>query len=210
PELDLLLQALADASARFGVRREDLDLVATGCEQDLRVARYDTFEELHGYCYQVASAVGLACLEVFGYRGERELVRSLAVDLGIAMQLTNIVRDVREDFERDRVYLPREDLERFGVSEAELAHAPASPRVRELLAFEARRARCYFARGRRLAEHVLRDARACPLALAAIYERLLDRIESRDYDVLAERVTLPAGRKLGLLALSLARGLLGP
>ncbi len=209
PELDLLMNALRDAALRFGVRREDLDEVAIGCEQDLVVTRYETFEDLHGYCYMVASAVGLACLEVFGYRGDAKAVRSMAVDLGLAMQLTNIIRDVREDIERDRVYLPHEDLVRFGVSEDQLRCGDTSGGWCDFLAFEIQRARCYFARGKRLARFVRRNARVCPLALASIYEGLLDEIERANYDVFSQRVSLSSRRKLGLLGLAMGRGLAG-
>ncbi len=209
PELDPLLLALRDTALRFGVERHDLDLVAVGCEQDLEVSRYATWEELRDYCYMVASAVGLACLEVFGYAGERAALREQAVDLGLAMQLTNIIRDVAEDWARDRVYLPQEDLARFGVDEAQLAAGRVDERWRALLAFEVARARELFASGKRLAASVRRRSRVCPLALAAIYERLLDEVERADYDVFSRRVSLTGGQKLGLLGRCLAPALLG-
>ena len=208
PELDLLIDALRDTAHRYGVRRDDLDLVAVGCEQDLTVARYATFQETYDYCYMVASAVGLACLEVFGYRDDVETLRPLAVDLGIAMQLTNILRDVREDIERDRIYLPLEDLERFGVSEDQLREGRVDQNLRDLLAFEAARAREYFARGKRLAPRVRRDARICPLALAAIYEALLDQVERNRFVVFSQRASLSTRRKVGLLGKSCGRALL--
>ena len=209
PELDLLMAALGDTALRYAIHREDLDLVAAGCVQDLTKTRYATFEELHAYCYQVASAVGLACLSVFGHHEDPALVRPLAVDLGIAMQLTNIIRDVAEDMDRDRIYLPGEDLARFGVDEAQLRAGRVDRAWRELCAFEVRRARGYFARGKRLAAYVSRDARVCPLALAAIYERLLDAVEDADFDVFSARVSLSSRRKLGLMGLSAVRGLTG-
>lgn len=208
-ELDLLMLALRDTALRFGVARHDLDLVAQGCEQDLTVRRYASWEELRGYCYMVASAVGLACLEVFGYRGEREELRARAVDLGLAMQLTNIIRDVAEDLARDRIYLPQEDLARFGVDEAQLAAGRVDERWRALLAFEVARARELFASGRQLAPAVRRRSRVCPLALAAIYERLLDEVERADYDVFSRRVALSGGQKLRLLGRCLAPAYLG-
>jgi phytoene synthase len=208
-ELDLMMAALGDAALRFGVRRGDLDLVAEGCVQDLSKTRYATFEELHRYCYMVASAVGLACLSVFGHREDPAFVRPMAVDLGIAMQLTNILRDVAEDMDRDRIYLPLEDLERFGVDEAQLRSGRVDANWKALAAFQARRARAYFARGKRLAAWVQRDARVCPPALAAIYERLLDAIEAADFDVFSARVSLSSRSKLGLMGLSALRGLSG-
>lgn len=205
PEVDPLMLALGDAVRRFGVGYDDLDQVAKGCEQDLEVLRYEDFEGLYGYCYQVASAVGLACLDVFGYSGDRASARELAEALGIAMQLTNITRDVTEDLERDRVYLPQEDLRRFGVSEADLARGEVTPAVRALIQFQVERAEGYFAQGARLAPRVLRASRVCPLALASIYRALLREVERRDYDVFSERVSLSSGRKLALMLLSMGR-----
>lgn len=204
-EVELVMQAVGDAARRFHVAYADLDEVAKGCEQDLVVRRYATFAELHAYCYQVASAVGLACLDVFGYTGDRESARALAEDLGIAMQLTNIVRDIQEDLERDRVYLPQEDLERFGVSEADLESGVMTPGMRELIRFQVERAEDYFTRGAQLAPRVLRASRVCPLALAGIYRALLREIERRDYDVFSERVSLGSGRKLALMLWSMGR-----
>jgi phytoene synthase len=208
PELELVLLALGDAARRFGVSRDDLDLVAVGCEQDLTVTRYETFEELRRYCYLVASAVGLACLPVFGVRGDEAEARALAEDLGIAMQLTNIVRDVREDLARDRVYLPQEDLRRFGVSEDALRAGRADDAWRACAAFQVERARRYFARGRQLVPRVDRSARVCPLALASIYSALLDAIEAAGFDVFSARVSLSAARKLTLMGTSLGRAVL--
>jgi phytoene synthase len=207
-ELDALMIALGDTAGRFGVSRDHLDLVAQGCVQDLSVTRYETFEDLYDYCYLVASAVGLACLDVFGYRGDSAAARSLAVDLGIAMQLTNIIRDVKEDIERERIYLPLEDLRRFDVSEAQIRAGHVDRNWRAFLAFQVQRARCYFARGELLASRVESDARVCPLALASIYKSVLGEVERADYDVFTERVSLSSRRKLGLMGLAMGRGLL--
>lgn len=208
PQVTQILIALGDTARRFGVSRDDLDLVAVGCEQDLTVTRYETFADLHRYCYMVASAVGLACLSVFGVKGDLAEARALAEDLGIAMQLTNIVRDVREDIERDRVYLPQEDLRRFGVSEESLRLGRADEAWRACAAFQVQRAREYFARGRQLVPRVDRSARVCPLALASIYTALLDAIEGARYDVFSARVSLSAARKLALMGTSLGRAVL--
>lgn len=217
PEQDLLFVALAHTARTYGVAREDLDLVAVGCEQDLTVTRYATWKELERYCYLVASAVGLACLPVFGVTGDRALAREEAIALGLAMQLTNIVRDVTEDLARDRVYLPQEDLGRFGVGEQalrDLAAGKAGPEAagawRALCAFEVERARGLFVVGARLAPRVERRSRVCPLALASLYGALLDRIEARGFDVFTERASLGAARKLSIMGLALGRGLLMP
>jgi phytoene synthase len=207
-ELDNLMTALRDSAGRFGVSRHPLDLVAQGCVQDLSVTRYETFEDLYDYCYLVASAVGLACLDVFGYRGDPAAARSLAVDLGIAMQLTNIIRDVKEDMERERIYLPLEDLRRFGVSEAQIRAGRVDLNWRAFLGFQVQRARCFFARGEQLASRVESDARVCPLALASIYKSVLGQVERAGHDVFTNRVSLSSRRKLGLMGLAMGRGLL--
>lgn len=205
-DLDPLMLALQDTCRRFGARHHDLDLVAIGCEQDLVQRRYATFQELYDYCYHVASAVGLACLDVFGYSGDVEHVRGVAIDLGIAMQLTNIIRDVAEDMARDRIYLPQEDLTRFGVSEEQIAAGRVDENWRAFLAFQVRRARSYFARGALLTEWVHPRSRVCPLALASIYQALLREVERSEYDVFSRRVSLSGRRKAGLMALSMVRG----
>lgn len=206
-ELDLLMTALADTAARYGVSRDDLDLVAQGCEQDLTVTRYETWDDLRGYCYLVASAVGLACLPVFGLRGDLEAARPFAVDLGLAMQLTNIIRDVQEDLARDRVYLPQAELRRFGVTEEALREGRVDGTWRAFCAFQVARARLLFRSGARLAPLVRRRSRVCPLALAALYDAVLDEVERAGYDVFSRRVALGPARKLGLLGLSFGRGL---
>jgi 15-cis-phytoene synthase len=210
PATDLLMEALGHATRRYGVLRDDLDLVAKGCEQDLTVRRYETFQDLYDYCYMVASAVGLACLDVFGYRGSREEARARAIDLGLAMQLTNIIRDVREDWERDRVYFPQEDLARFGVSEQQIGEGRVDEPWRRFMAFQVARARDYFVRGRELIPLVRRRSRVCPVALAAIYSQLLEAVEEANYDVFTQRVSLSGRRKATLMAYSLGRGLLAP
>lgn len=206
-ELDPLMTALGDVARRYGVPRDDLDLVAQGCEQDLTVTRYETWDDLRQYCYLVASAVGLACLPVFGLKGDLEAARPAAVDLGLAMQLTNIVRDVREDLERDRVYLPQAELRRFGVTEDALREGRVDGPWRAFCAFQVARSRLLFRSGARLAPLVRRRSRVCPLALAALYTAVLDEVERAGYDVFSTRVSLGAARKLGLLGLSFGRGL---
>lgn len=208
--LDPLLQALAHTAGRFGVGRADLDDVAVGCVQDLTVTRYATWAELERYCYLVASAVGLACVPVFGLRdpASTTTARGPAIALGLAMQLTNIIRDVTEDLARDRIYLPREDLERFGVTEEAMRAGRVDGPWRALCAFQVERARALFREGAKLVPFVERRSRACPLALAAIYTALLDEIERRGFDVFSGRVSLGAARKLSLLGMSLGRGLL--
>ena len=196
---DPIAVALADAMQRHGIPPDYLLGLIDGMEMDLSVRRYSRFDDLFQYCYRAASLVGLICIEIFGYRGAEE-ARAHAVDLGIAMQLTNILRDVGEDARRGRIYLPGEDLERFGVSEAQLEAGAGDAAFRELMAFQAQRARNYFARGRDLLPLVAPAGRLCVQTLGGIYSRLLDRIEEIEYDVLSQRARVPGRVKLRLTA----------
>jgi 15-cis-phytoene synthase len=188
--------ALADAVRRFPLERRHFDDLITGVETDLRQRRWETFDALHEYCYRVASTVGLLCIEIFGYR--RASAREYAVDLGIAFQLTNILRDVREDARRGRIYLPLDDLARFGVTEAELLAGRYSPRLGALMAFECGRARAHYLRARGALAPEDRASLAAAEAMRRIYQRLLARIEAREFDVFGPRVTLPRWEKVGL------------
>jgi len=172
------------------VRFEDL---IDGVEMDLHRVRYDTFAALVEYCRRVASAVGLICLEIFGYRDQRS--RVYAENLGLALQLTNIIRDVSADIRRGRIYLPAEDLTRYGVSEDDLRAGRLTPQVVELLRFECDRAHSYY---RRAAEALPReDARSLVAAeiMGGIYFEILRRIERRGYDVFSERIRVPRPRR---------------
>ncbi len=188
--------ALADAVRRYGLpRRHFIDLIR-GVEMDLSRRRYQTFDELEEYCYLVASTVGLLCIEIFGHRDPG--AAGYARDLGVAFQLTNILRDVREDAARGRLYLPLEDLARFGCAEDELLAGRYSPRVGALMAFECGRARAYYLRARGSLAAEDRRALAPAEAMRLIYERLLARIESRGFDVFHERIALPRYERVGL------------
>ncbi len=188
--------ALADAVPRFGLAREHFDELIRGVEMDLRCRRYQTFDDLYAYCYRVASTVGLLCIEIFGRT--QPSATDYAVDLGIAFQLTNILRDVHEDAERGRIYLPLEDLERFGCSEDDLLQGRYSANVAALMAFECGRARAYYLRAQGALAPEDRRALAPAEAMRFIYERLLGRIESRRFDVFGPRITLPRYEKVGL------------
>lgn len=188
--------ALADAVRRFALPREPFEELIAGVETDLGRSRYATFADLERYCYRVASTVGLLCIGIFGCRTPD--AEAYAVDLGIAFQLTNILRDVGEDARRGRIYLPLEDLAQFDCDERAILEGRWTPAVGALLAFECGRARAYYLRARlRLApEH--RRALAPAEAMRAIYERLLARIEARRFDVFRGRVALSPYRKMGL------------
>ena len=196
--------ALADAVRRFPLDRRHFDDLITGVEADLTRRRYETFEELAAYCYRVASTVGLLCIEIFGYG--RPSARDYARDLGIAFQLTNILRDVREDAERGRIYLPLEDLRRFDVPETDLLSGHWSPQVGALLAFECGRARAHYLRARGVLAPEDRTALAPAEAMRRIYARLLDHIEERQFDVFGPRITLASHEKVALALRAWGRG----
>jgi phytoene synthase len=182
-------QALQPYVAEFNLPRDRFMELIDGVEMDLAHARYPTFEALTEYCRRVASAVGLVCVEIFGYRDPA--ARAYAESLGLALQLTNIIRDVGADLRRGRVYLPAEDLARFGVSVDDLQTGIVTPRVRSLLQFECARAREYYARA---ASQLPRpDARSLVAAeiMGAIYFEILQRIERAGYDVFSQRIRVP-------------------
>ena len=194
-----LFIGLADVASTYAIPQQYFQEVLNGVEADLVKTRYANFDELRQYCYQVASAVGLICIHIFGYGGGPEAQRG-AVDLGLAMQLTNICRDVREDWDLGRIYLPQDEMARFGVTEDSIASGAVTPQFADLMAFQVARARDYFASGRLLLPYLPRRSRACPAALGLIYGRVLDRIESSGYQVFAERVSLSKREKLRLMA----------
>jgi phytoene synthase len=169
-----------------------------GVSSDLEPRHVATFEELYEYCYQVASAVGLSIVHIFGFDSDDAL--PLAEKCGIAFQLTNILRDVREDAQMGRVYLPLEDLERFGVRPQNLAEA-AEPTAgfRQLMQFEADRARSYYQESEPLVDGVHPRSRGALWALIRTYRRLLERIESSGFDVLRTRVRVPTWEKMSIL-----------
>ena len=188
--------ALAHAVREYGIPWEDLSEVARGVEMDLTLSRYETFDDLATYCYRVASVVGIICIHIFGFTDP--VAREYAVDLGLGMQLTNILRDIKEDAEMDRVYLPQEELRRFGYPEEALMAGETSDEFTRLMRFQVARARGYFDSGKRLLPLLPVRSRACPAVLGGLYSRVLDRIEQRDYDVFERRVSLPTREKLFL------------
>ncbi|MSO45227.1 MAG: squalene synthase HpnD [Acidobacteria bacterium] len=199
-------RALKPLVAEFTLPRAPLDDLVDGVEMDLDHASYPTFEALSLYCRRVASSVGLVCVEIFGYSDPG--ARSYAVNLGMALQLTNIIRDIAEDLRRRRVYLPAEDLDRFGVTVDDLRAGRVSAPVRALLRFQCDRARDYY---RRAADELPRADRRSLLAaeiMGGIYFEILQRIEAAGYDVFTSRIRVPRPRR-ALIALRLwARTLL--
>jgi phytoene synthase len=182
--------------ASYGIPPQYLADVLDGVCMDLEPVRYETFADLYPYCYRVASAVGLACIHIWGF--ERPEAKGFAESAGIAFQLTNILRDLAEDAARGRVYLPREDLRRFGYSEEQLRRGERDDSFRRLMRFEAERARSYYEAARPLAGLLRPAGRAVYLVMARTYRDLLEAIEKRDYDVFSGRVRLSRWHKLWL------------
>ena len=192
-----ILPAFADTITRFHIPPRYFHDLISGAEMDLTVGDYPTFDRLREYCYRVAGTVGLTCLHVFGFDDPH--APDLAEKLGIAFQLTNILRDVPKDYEMGRVYLPQEDLAQFGVRAEQLAGGTFTPELRGLLEFEAARAWSFYREGVELIPRVHADSRAALWALVRIYSGLLRRIEARGYDVFSERVRLSTPEKTGIL-----------
>lgn len=219
---DPVFLALRDTVKRFDIPEALLDNLVQGVAMDLNASLhgeaqgavvYRSFDDLYRYCYYVASVVGLVCIRIFGYKDAR--AEDLAERTGIAFQLTNIIRDVKEDAQMGRVYLPAEDLARFGLDERGFKIGPAgeivaedgSPldqlRFKALLRFEAERAREYYQSARELLPYISADSRPSLRVLVGIYSRLLQRIAERNYDVTTERVRLSGWEKTSILAKSL-------
>jgi phytoene synthase len=192
---DPVFVALTDARERFGIPREPLAALVDGGLQDLEQSTYADFDELRGYCEKVAGGVGLACVPVYGSDDTEH-----AMTLGIALQLINIVRDVDEDRRLGRVYLPQDELAAFEVEEL----AP-SPEFRELMAFQAARARAHLAEGLRLLDSLDRRSALCVGTFAGLYRETLDRIEAAGFDVFGEKMRLSTPRKLAVVAKGLLR-----
>ncbi|MFZ0297455.1 MAG: phytoene/squalene synthase family protein [Candidatus Sulfotelmatobacter sp.] len=216
PTDDPILLALTDAQRRYTIPAGLLDELALGTAMDVAdphaesesvpsanasapslTIRYHTFDDLKLYCYRVASVVGLVCIHVFGYRDPA--AEPLAEQCGLAFQLTNIIRDVKEDAVMGRVYLPEEDLARFGLFAAELLSAPDAARFRPLLALEADRARQLYLAGDQLIPYISEDSQPALWVLVNIYRKLLEKIAERQYDVFNGKVSLTVSEKLRVL-----------
>ena len=195
---DPILKALGDAAKRYGISRTHFEELIAGVEMDLEVSRYPDFEALRLYCYRVASVVGLICLQIFGYSDPR--APEYGADLGIALQLTNIMRDVKEDAERGRIYIPQDEIRRFGYSEEELLAGVSNEPFRRLMTFQGQRAWEFYRRGQRLLPLLDVRARACTATMQGLYREILLRIEAADYAVFDGRVSLSGRHKLGLTA----------
>jgi phytoene synthase len=198
PDGSAMRVALADARSRYAIPAKALHDLVDGAQMDLGRTRYDDFDELVEYCRRVAGAVGLACTAVYGADQPQR-----AEQLGIALQLINIMRDVAEDWALGRVYLPQEELASFGVSEADIAAGAVTPAWQALMAYQSARARAYLKDGLGLLAHLDWRCRACVATFAGLYEGTLDQIERRGFDVFSQRPALSARRKLLIAASNL-------
>jgi phytoene synthase len=208
PTDDPILLALTDAQRRFAISVGLLDQLAFGTAMDTeetnadpnvpsRPIQYGSFQELERYCYNVASVVGLVCIRIFGYSDPA--AEPLAEQIGLAFQLTNIIRDVKEDADLGRVYLPEEDLTRFGLSSADLAPTPDPVRIRPLLELEAQRAFENYKSADALIPLIDEDSQPALWVLVTIYRSLLEKIVRLNYDVFTRRVSLTTREKLTIL-----------
>ncbi len=195
-----LLNKLATIITRFHIPVEHFYELIKGMEMDLTKKRYDTFEELEQYCYRAGSTVGLICAEVFGYKNEQ--TRQYAINLGIALQLTNILRDVKTDAKRGRIYLPLEDLRRFGYSEEDLLRNTYDSRFVDLMKFECERTHRYYKKAKAFLAEEDKPLFSAARTMGNIYYLLLRRIEGIHYDVFSRRVRLSSAIKF-LVAMAL-------
>ncbi len=202
-----MLTALADVQQRFPVPMQAFGELIDGCIADVRGTSYQTFDDLLWYCRCVAGSIGRLSLGIFGTRQNARHAAELADSLGVALQITNILRDIREDYATGRVYLPAEDLAKFEVDPAALAAPDPATRagLTRLIEFEAERARDWYATGLRLLPMLDRRSAACTGAMAGIYRRLLERIAAQPDAVLRGRMSLP-GREKAMVAVQALAG----
>lgn len=213
PTSDPVFIAVRDATQRYSIPLSLLDELIAGTTSDLKANAgdvpdtYATFADLYRYCYLVASVVGLVCIRIFGYSDRA--AEKLAEQTGVAFQLTNILRDVAEDAERGRVYLPQEDIAAHNITLDSILHrakgAPPTSNERALLAEIGKRAEAYYASADKLLPLIDRESRAALWVLVSIYHALLRRIERADYDVFSQRATVPTVQKVSILAAGMAR-----
>jgi phytoene synthase len=218
PTDDPVLLALTDTQRRYKIPVELLDQLAYGTGMDIQDdagpipsgtaeprVLYRSFSDLRQYCYRVASVVGLVCIRIFGYRDPA--AEALAENLGLAFQLTNIIRDIQEDAAAGRIYLPAEDLERFKIGPSDFRQSALSERLRWLLAAEADRAREYYGSARELMPLIDEDSQPALWVLVTIYRRLLEKISDRKYDVFGKKISLTVREKVVILGKGLVKRL---
>lgn len=198
-----ILPAFHDTLVKFNIPAEYFHQLIDGAAMDLSLSRYRTFDQLYDYCYRVASVVGLVCICILGY--DNPDANIYAEYCGIAFQLTNILRDIREDAAMGRIYLPEEDLWAFHCPVEDLINGTRSEEFSRLMRFEVWRARDYYHAARPLLQFISSSGRSGLVAMISIYSRILDKIEERDYDVFSERVSLSKSEKLVIAARTLVR-----
>jgi phytoene synthase len=191
-----ILPAFHDTAVRYGIPKQYFHDLIDGAVMDLEPRRYETFADTYRYCYHVASVVGLVCIHVFGF--DDSAAKELAEWNGIAFQLTNILRDLREDAQMGRVYLPQEDLRRFGYTEDDLRSGVENEAFHELMRFQVERAREYYRKADGLVALIHADSRPCLQAMRAIYRGILERIVAQNYDVFSRRARVPTWKKLAI------------
>jgi len=197
---DPVMSVLAVAMARYAIPTSELEMLIDGVEMDLTTNRYKDWQELRQYCRLVASIVGRMCVRIFGFHDPRALDR--ANDLGIALQLINILRDVREDASRGRIYLPLDELAMFGISEDDILSGARPASWGRLVAFQAERAREHYARGLRVTEHIPGQSAVCVRTMAGIYLRILEQIEADPELPLRSRASVSKAAKLAVMVRS--------
>ncbi len=200
---DPIMHLLSHAMQQYRIPQQEVEALIDGVAMDLMVNRYESWSDFRRYCNLVASAVGRMCVRVFGYSDPTAL--EYADELGVAMQLANMLRDVREDYGRDRIYLPKEDLERYDVDEKTIADGVGGAAWENLVRFEVARARDCFANGLLVTRYIPRRATACVFTMAGIYQAILDRIYANPSVPLRERISLSSKDKLAVMAKSWAK-----
>ena len=195
PLNDPLSAAFQQTINKYRIPKKYFDVLLEGMRMDLYKSRYDNFKELYDYCYKVAGVVGLIMLEIFGYTDPR--AADHAVDLGIAMQLTNILRDIKEDFDRDRIYLPKDEMQRFEISQADISDSLNNDNFKAFIKFQIARSREYYKKAKQGIK-MLADlnSRLVVLAMADIYSGILASIEKNNYNVFTKRACVSVPRKI--------------
>ena len=191
-----IFSALLDVAKKYEIPQEYFAALISGVEMDMTKTRYANFEELEQYCHGVSTTVGLICAEILGYKDP--IAREYAVDLSLAMQLTNILRDLKEDTARDRIYIPQDELSHFGYSEVDLRNETINQQYLALMEFQTKRIREYYRRASKILPLVPIRSRTCVAILHGFYSKLLDRIETRKFDVFKSTIRLSTREKLFL------------
>lgn len=191
-----LLNKTADTINQFGIPIEHFYELIKGMEMDLERSRYNTFDELYSYCYRVASTVGLMCIEIFGYK--HSSAHGFALNLGIALQLTNIIRDVAKDAKYNRIYIPLDEIKRFNYSEEDLLSSKYNEQFTDLMEFQAKRAREYFDKASAMLNSEDRASMFAARAMQIIYNRILEKIIKAKYDVFSKDISISKIEKIGI------------